>query len=336
MASSEQKQNSILALTGGLLGLAYLTRPEAFAYPAYFVLIAIGVDLWNRRQKISRRLPRTFILLIVFATFAVPYLTYLRAQTGSWTISGKTQINSVMAEFAPQDGETSGEITAEEASSAGNSAIKVFIRYLADNLIAFNKILPFFIPTFLALLVGVGLFGTDWEQRRSSREAYLIGFCILTVVGYVATVVQLRYLYILLPIVFGWLALGMIRIQEWAEHTLGKSDRLNVIVRNKSLIYLTCAFCIYVYLFPINFWFRGLDQSWDERAYEERDAGLWLKANAKPSPVIFSAGSRVPFYAEGTQISPHSTDPNKVYLSLLEHTLITSSSTTEQRKGTLS
>jgi 4-amino-4-deoxy-L-arabinose transferase-like glycosyltransferase len=306
-------------LTGAFLGLAYLTRPEAFAYPAYFVLNAVVVDLWNRKQMMSRRLPRTFLLLFAFAIFAVPYLTYLHARTGNWSVSGKTQINSVMSEFAQPEDESSGEARSPGSSWSVSSTMKVFIRYIADNLIAFNKILPFFVPTFLALLIGLGMFGARWDERKLKSESYLIGFCIISVAGYIATVVQLRYLYMLLPIVFGWLALGIMRIQEWAEQTFGKfSSSRSSIVKNKSLMYLTCALCIYIYLFPINFWARSSDEAWNERAYEERDAGLWLKANGKQSAVIFSAGSRVPFYAEGIQVSPPSTDPNEVCASLLE------------------
>jgi 4-amino-4-deoxy-L-arabinose transferase-like glycosyltransferase len=306
-------------LTGAFLGLAYLTRPEAFAYPAYFVLIALVVDIWNRKQMISRRLPKTLLMLFAFAIFAVPYLTYLRAQTGNWSISGKTQINSVMSEFASPDEESTSDAKSTGSTPGVSFTIKIFITYVADNLIAFNKILPFFMPTFLAMLIGIGLFGTNWNENRLKSESYLLGFCVITVIGYVATVVQLRYLYILLPVVLGWLALGIMRIQEWAERSLVRFGNLHSsLVKNKLLIYLTCAFCIYIYLFPINFWARSSNEAWNERAYEEREAGLWLKANGKPSAQIFSAGSRVPFYSEGIQVSPHSTDPNKVYGDLLE------------------
>ena len=46
------------------------------------------------------------------------------------------------------------------------------------------------------------------------------------------------------------------------------------------------------------------DQAWAENAFEERDAGLWLKQNAGSRPNVLSAIYRPVFYAEGDQTMP--------------------------------
>ena len=51
---------------------------------------------------------------------------------------------------------------------------------------------------------------------------------------------------------------------------------------------------------------------WEDTAFEERDAGVWLKQNGKPSPLIFSASFRPVFYAEGKPVLIKTTDTKEL------------------------
>ena len=57
---------------------------------------------------------------------------------------------------------------------------------------------------------------------------------------------------------------------------------------------------------------RDTARAWQEVAYEERAAGLWLKEHSKTLPLIFSASRRPVFYAEGRQLSPSKRDLHEI------------------------
>ena len=99
-------------ITGCLLGLAYLTRPEAFAYPAFFLLLSVASFVIRKSDRSFAILRNAALMLVAFAVFALPYMFYLRAETGAWTISGKTEINSVMSEFS-ESSEVDGEFNSK-------------------------------------------------------------------------------------------------------------------------------------------------------------------------------------------------------------------------------
>jgi len=68
-------------LFGIVSGLAYLTRPEAVVF---FVALAL-LDLWKKRNS---QFPLR--ALLGFLLLALPYVIYLRVETGAWTMSPKT------------------------------------------------------------------------------------------------------------------------------------------------------------------------------------------------------------------------------------------------------
>lgn len=84
------------ALAGLLLGAAYLTRPEGliiFAGCAFLTLLAPG-ELPRARSTAGLRL---VALALGFAALALPYLWYLRQETGNWRVTGKVERNLAIA-----------------------------------------------------------------------------------------------------------------------------------------------------------------------------------------------------------------------------------------------
>ena len=298
--------------TGILLGFAYLTRPEAFAYPIFFGALAIGKS-WRLKQKpLESLLIPVGALLLGFAILATPYILYLRTATGAWTISDKTKINTVAAEL--------GEEKTEEGNESNNSSRtinfqngKVVVHVVAVNLIIIHKSFPSLLPPFLLIFVALGLFRERWNREKLLRESYLIIFCLITILGYALSTVQIRYFYILLPIFFGWIARGVVQAEKWLQET-NQNWRPHRFFDspNNLLVPALSLFVIYFYVFPLNFYIRDTARAWQEVAYEERAAGLWLKKNSKTSPLIFSASRRPVFYAEGKQLSPTKRDMREI------------------------
>ncbi len=288
-------------LTGILLGLAYLTRPEAIGYPMLFALLALGKSLWQRKPLTRKWIPQVSALMIGFAILATPYIFYLRSETGTWTISGKA-----MANFA--EGELHQDDEADPRPALDQQVGKVLVRNFAFGLRQIHIIFTDLLPILLLIFAALGLFGNKWSTERSKREFYLLLFCLITMVGYAASVVETRYFYVLLPIFFGWIASGIVQAEQWVKESVQNSPARFSFLVNGRLIPIVMVIVIFLYVFPTNFYVRSQTSAWQGAAYEERDAGLWLRENGKPSANILSASFRPVFYAGGKQVWSRDTD----------------------------
>ena len=289
--------SKMLYLAAGiLLGLAYLTRPEAIGYSLYLVLIIVAHNFWRKKLFLKTAFPQIAALLLGFSLFATPYVLYLRSETGMWTVSGKAKINTIVGEF--NEGPDGLE------PSVQNSPVKEFVKYFLLNLVEVQKMLSALFPLLLWLFISLGLFVVPWEKDRIEREMFLLLFVLVTVLGYAAAVVQLRYFYVLLPILFGWTANGIVRFVEWLLDTASRQNsEVTFLLRPRPLTVLAIA-VVFLYVLPLNFYMRSNDRQWETSGYEEREAGLWLRQNAKTQPYVFSASRRPTFYAEARQLAP--------------------------------
>lgn len=147
-------------LTGILVGLAYLTRPEAFGYIAFFVLFALVKSPWKGTKFSGDSIKMIATFLIGFAILATPYIGYLRAETGVWTISGKIGANLAAGSFQENE-DTSEEVGVVENSGEQKTMIKSFVL----SLIYIQKIFAYLIPFLLFILVGLGLFANKWGKK---------------------------------------------------------------------------------------------------------------------------------------------------------------------------
>ncbi|MGD9628389.1 MAG: glycosyltransferase family 39 protein [Pyrinomonadaceae bacterium] len=295
--------------TGVLLGLGYLTRPEAIGYPIFFIALAVGKAVWQKRPFRRETILQVSSILLGFALLSVPYLLYLKSETGSWTISGKMGKNFASGVFSEEQTKGAPTRSLEDSTDDSRPTIKNLASNFFFNLREAHKAIGELMPIFLLLLAGLGLFGEKLSEERLKREAFLVAFCFLTIVGYAATWVLERYLYILFPIFFGWIALGIIRLERWyresvSDWTFGRYlSRINY----HSFVAL-CLVLVYLYVFTTNFYVRSSASSWQQAAYEERDAGKWIKENGKSNPNLFTESYRPAFYADGIQYWSESTD----------------------------
>lgn len=290
--------------SGLLLGLAYLTRPEAIGYSLYFVAIIIALGFLRTRPFLKGSLPRVAVFLLGFVLLAAPYILYLRAETGNWTVSGKAEINTLAAEL--HDG--------PDSLGQGDPSRQAtdFAKYFLLNLIEAQKMFPALFPLLLWIFIGLGLFAGPWEKERLEREMFLIFFCLVTIAGYAAAVVQLRYFYVLLPILMGWTACGIVKFTQWLRDTTSSQSEGKYIFLRPQTLTAVIVVAIFLYVTPLNFYMRSADRRWETGGYEERDAGLWLRWNGKTEPFVFSASRRPAFYAEAKQLAPETEDTDAI------------------------
>ncbi len=310
----QESSAKLYFFAGILIGLAYLTRPEAFGYIVFFILFAFVKDFWGDTKFSKNSLKMVGTFLLGFAILATPYLLYLRAETGIWTISGKMGVNVAAGIFDEGDDDEEVEEVGPVSDEVAN---KTLLTSFVLSLFHIQKIFAFLMPVLLFIFIGLGLFGDRWKKERLRREVYLISFCLFTIFGYALAVSEPRYFYMLLPIFFGWIAIGIFKLYEWfqksASDWVSENSSINF---NAKYFIAGCLIFILLYGLPIYSFTRSNEKLWKDHAYEERAAGLWIKENSKGTPLIFSASRRPVFYAEGQQLYPTTTDTDEIFAEI--------------------
>lgn len=306
-------------LTGALLGLAYLTRPEAIGYFGIIALVLLFQAVRVKMHDRGRALLGLGTFCFVFMACAAPYMIYLRNDTGRWQISGKVSRNLwilEMTEDSPHE-----HTPSQSLGQLGLGKIK----NLLSNIIDLTKRLPSLMTIELLILAGIGLFGASWDKLRFRRELYLLTFCGLTTLFYVLAHFEIRYFYVLYPVLFGWIAVGLFRIQDWAIATAVnlKSDWVASFARTNLAVTLALAFILVLGLPYYRFAQTRINEA------IERDAGIWLKENAVPDPRIFSGSLAPIFFAEGESVSVDSKNLQEIaqYLKTSDVEYVVTSST---------
>ena len=304
-------------VTGVLIGCAYLTRPEAFGYLLFFIPIIFLKNLKEQGLFARNSVKNVAVLMLGFALLATPYLIYIHSATGTWSISPKFKAHIGGTQFSGLKFDKNfNPLENPQARPTGNPVI-VLIKATLGNLQITHKALPTFFPPFLLIFVGLGLFRVRWNGSRFRREMYLLYFCSLTTICYLLTIIEVRYFYVLLPILFGWIACGIIALEDWLRDSL-QNSAFRKIFANKHIFSVLCLTFMVIYTLPLNSFMRSNDGAWQFSQYELRNAGLWLKENAKKSPVVMSTDFRPPFYAEGKFVPLYSDNINEVLAEAAE------------------
>lgn len=90
VSDADDRRRATAPVTGILFGLASLTRPEALL-PALLVAADRGLELWRRSTR--RAAARTAVMLGCMALIVAPYSLYLFRTTGSFSPTGKSEVN---------------------------------------------------------------------------------------------------------------------------------------------------------------------------------------------------------------------------------------------------
>jgi 4-amino-4-deoxy-L-arabinose transferase-like glycosyltransferase len=299
-------------LVGLLLGCAYLTRPEAVGYLLFFAPI-IFLKNFKEQGLFSRNSFKSLSVLVLgFALLATPYIIYIRSATGSWSISPKFKAHIGGTTFSDTEfDKTFTPMPKSQPSPPTSNAAKQLIKVFLHNLEGTHKSFPNLFPPILLIFVGLGLFRSYWNANRFRREIYLLYFFALTIICYALTIVEVRYFYVLLPILFGWTACGIVETEDWLRQSLEHSS-FGKFFTNRYIFPALCLTFILFYTLPLNSFMRSSDGAWQFSQYEQRNAGLWLKGNAKPAPVVMANEFRPAFYAEGKFVPIYSENINEI------------------------
>ncbi len=310
-------------VAGILFGFAYLTRPEAFAYPVGFAIVLI-IMAAIKRKSIRTGAIHSAVLLITASIIASPYVLFLHRHTGEFRLEGKWDINYTIGNrmnqgldyFQAAFGtnyrlEDMGPLLVPSKYAAYTPYRHTkadVLRYMwgqakhnrADVYAVFTE--QAFGSPMMIFLVVIGLFSSAWSRERFYLE-FLLGMMALSILIllFSAHMVLFRYTLPLLPIFLIWSASGLFALRNWTRNTWSEvfSERWNTASAN------VCAagFFALLLLISVN-GSQGISEFNQEKPSQAiiRTTARWIDAYAPGPKTVSSIDTVTPYYANANLV----------------------------------
>lgn len=304
-------------------GLAYLTRPEGI-FVVFFLLGWYFLQWIFHNKKITHFLAASGIVFFAFFLVATPYILFIKNHTGTWQISMKTSVVSMVRSLQKAKEEKTATEVIPSPSSPKDVEVKVVApvqskeRVDAQALSPIKPREPFqggnmwksmtrpplkFIETYHFLLFLFLLFGIWTEIKRKERTlgvvlllfvaTYLLGLCYLYyIVSYVSRRHFLSAIIISLPVAGAGFWELQRQLSKWMMRWNFTGSKK--IASHSALIIL---FITLLILIPTTLKPQGEDK------LPLKQAAFWIKENKKkPFPMIMSNEPLVGYYAGGNNL----------------------------------
>jgi 4-amino-4-deoxy-L-arabinose transferase-like glycosyltransferase len=317
----------ICALAGTFFGLAYLTRPEAFALIVLTTVLIITLGLAGHKG-LKRIVTCSSLLIASFVVLAIPYIGFLGAHTGKFILEAKSKLNyTIGTRFNTgmpynQAAWGIGEDLAEEGPLRESYRYATFTPYptgpldIARYLLTTSKrnkqgvyetlVCSYAFGPILLGLGFLGWFGEGWSKHRLIDEMFIVAvllFIVLLLLS--AHLLQFRYFLPALPLLIIWASKGIEHLSEWAKSTASGLMGRVLPAEDKLVVGVQCLSCLVVVLVGL----RGvgyvseLTQS-SRQQYALKEAGLWLKQGYSGSKRMMTANSiAIPYYSQGIMMA---------------------------------
>jgi 4-amino-4-deoxy-L-arabinose transferase-like glycosyltransferase len=307
------------ALAGVALGCAYLIRPEAAGYAAVAAVWVLGSGVLTRRSlRLGFR--HAFILVILAAAVAAPYVGWLSMKSGYLRVEGKGLFNGIIAARMAE-----GMSYAEAARGLGPNleregpflyADQFAVESLADE----HRRRGGMTGILLAELPGRALSMARFLPRESSLGG--LAFFALAAIGFLALLSRrstwlegslfvalglchlialstLRHTWDRYLFAFAFFTLPLAGVGGGAVLRVARNGIASSSLRGSLSLLLTIAMVVSV---AIPSWMGaiGLAEFAQGRKTMLKEGGLWLRSQAGGGKRIFATRSVLPYYAQGT------------------------------------
>jgi 4-amino-4-deoxy-L-arabinose transferase-like glycosyltransferase len=316
----EDDRLGMLAPAGALLGLAYLTRPEAIVYFGVFVIFAGIWLLKGVKCGIRRTWYALGSFVLPFVVLAVPYIWYLHVHTGQWLISGKIafvwQEASNSKRYTYFDPMPGGEISWLSPDRFQMNTLQSVLTNPGDILRRVIKNGRSFRDHFftggnfwwgLTPLVVVALFKQPWDQRRVRYEAFMITIILVLMLTFLPFFFLVRLFAPAFPVLLIWTARGALDLGRWLQDTveLWREKSLSNPYLKSVLGWLPAGMVtgILILTIPVaaDDWIRTNN-------FGYKEAGLWLKAHTPADVKVMTQEVSVALYADRHWVPSPNTD----------------------------
>lgn len=323
--SLELRSAKYYFLCGAFFGLAYLTRPEAFAYPAFFAFVLFAMALLTRRGA-AAAIVAPALVLAGFVLIASPYILFLHSHTGQWRLEGKWNMNYTAGmrmhaglssseahygidqnqqEVGPLlDPERAANFTPYPHSLRDKLSYMLFSARKNRGTAYATFLSTVFGQPFLLILITIGLFRFVWSPLRLVHE-FVLATMVLSIFILVLTAhhVELRYADPYLVLTIPWAAKGLEEFGAWAQSMA--ESLIPYLMPRKTLIGIAAQLAICIPMLAFSF---ADTRSLTEFTIEGpgylgiKHAGLWLRNQKPEAKRIAAMNSVVPLYAQGTLV----------------------------------
>ena len=317
------------ALTGALLGLAYLARPEGLVWLGSLAALIVLVRLARRQLLRWNTFGRLGLYLAAFLIVSSPYMLFLYRKTGAVMATGKLSItydigqavldrNPVQYDKVTASLDKNGEILWWSDERFQRSALDLFtadpaafllrtwrnLQRLASDILA-----PAYFPLFFGAPLILGWLGTPWNRKRMLHEA-LLWAGVLPVLAFLPFHIEIRFFSPAFPALIIWIAAGLWRIGAWVAETLrnwrSPDDRATIpssgsaprpgseggqLVVVALLLTLVLAYWGWMHT-------KVVAQGQGDLNYAHKQAGYWLREMVPVDAAIMSRDLAISLYAE--------------------------------------
>jgi 4-amino-4-deoxy-L-arabinose transferase-like glycosyltransferase len=266
---------------GALVGGAYLVRGEGLLLAATFVWIA-GAWRW-RGERWPVVTTRAVVFAAPVAIMVLPYVVYLHAVLGTWTLSGKLALHTALARW-PQLGYEalvySPDRPALPAPGAWARLVADLERY-ARNAIPFEGMLVESASLLVIALAAITVFA--WLQPPRDVARGVFGCAFVPILIYPFFLVEPKWLEPFMPLVFVLTAQAVILLASLAP----PRSRWIVVAGLAALLILRWSPRL---IFPLRYTpaFEEVEQRW---------AGEWVRQHLGAKTTLMSRGPVAGYYA---------------------------------------
>ncbi len=310
----------LFALTGISSALAYLARPEGIGIIIIVASWCILKDIINIKVLWKGKLISILVLVISFCVFSMPYLIYIKKETGHWCITKKKKI-SELAGVKKTSHVNSNRLVEKKGTKKKNSGMDIvkqttkrkpeLKKHLSCILHIADKYLSIFHPLlFMFLIIGI----ITWSRIRKERffglyilTIFALYFFVLYRLGITHMIDDSDFVYPskrhLMPLVIPTLFCAGIGVYTTGAWMHEKLQRNRFIVGFKEILRDRWMFQLIVLMVVVS---ALLPKTLKPLRFEKlgiKVVGQWVKEHSnKPDPVILSSSVRVAYYASAKLI----------------------------------
>jgi 4-amino-4-deoxy-L-arabinose transferase-like glycosyltransferase len=269
-----------MALSGGFLGLAYLTRPEGVGYVlVYLIWIAVEGVL---KKKWFKKFVLSGVLTLSVFIFMIPYILYLHQDTGKWLISKKAAaVQSDLFKVGSEEIDPSLGIKQNKPMSGDSK-----ILWIAHNIIQFLPLVTYrYLRAYHFSLWLFLFFGLIRIRKKVIPYELFLASLVLFHLFSLSTLLPsaIRFSIPVIPLSLFWAGTGILEMKRYLEKIKG--------VNAEKMIFL------FVFVVMLS----QLPQSLKpERSFRagQKEVGLWLKHNTPQESLMMGNSPQEAFYAE--------------------------------------